>query len=84
MEDWVLPEINVLLCNRCGVCVERCPTDAVEMGPDGPFIARPADCTYCALCDALCPQGAITCAYEIVWESESERLKTEGTEGGKT
>jgi formate hydrogenlyase subunit 6/NADH:ubiquinone oxidoreductase subunit I len=37
------------------------------MGADGPFIARAADCTYCALCDGVCPQGAITCTYEIVW-----------------
>jgi formate hydrogenlyase subunit 6/NADH:ubiquinone oxidoreductase subunit I len=37
------------------------------MGEQGPIFARPADCTYCALCDAICPQGAITCAYEIVW-----------------
>jgi ferredoxin len=67
MKDWVLPEINLLLCNRCSLCVERCPTGAVEMGPEGPVIARPAGCTYCALCDAICPQGAITCSYEIVW-----------------
>jgi formate hydrogenlyase subunit 6/NADH:ubiquinone oxidoreductase subunit I len=37
------------------------------MGLEGAFIARPADCTYCALCDAICSQGAITCTYEIVW-----------------
>jgi ferredoxin len=68
MESWALPEINLLLCDRCGICVERCPTDAVEMGPRGPSIVRPADCTYCAQCDAICPQSAITCVYEIVWE----------------
>jgi len=38
------------------------------MGPDGPFIARPEVCTYCAVCDTICPQGAIVCPYEIVWE----------------
>jgi ferredoxin len=43
----------------------------VEMGSEGPFIARPADCTYCALCDAICSQGAITCTYEIVWEMDT-------------
>jgi ferredoxin len=67
MGDWALPEIDLLLCNRCGTCVERCPTGAVEMATAGPVIARPGDCTYCAICDAICPQGAITCAYEIVW-----------------
>ena len=67
VNGWALPEINLELCNRCGVCVEYCPTEAVEMGPAGPTVVRPADCTYCALCDAICPQGAITCAYEIIW-----------------
>ena len=72
MRDWALPEINLLLCDRCGVCVERCPGDAVEMGPEGgPYLARPADCTYCALCEDICPQCAITCAYEIIWGPES-------------
>jgi MinD superfamily P-loop ATPase len=71
MNDWALPEINLEQCNRCGTCVELCPTDAVEMGPQGPFIARPVDCTYCTLCDAICLQGAITCSYEIVWEMQT-------------
>jgi formate hydrogenlyase subunit 6/NADH:ubiquinone oxidoreductase subunit I len=67
MTDWALPEIDLHRCVRCGTCVAQCPTGAVEMGLEGPFIARPADCTYCALCDAICAQGAITCTYEIVW-----------------
>lgn len=70
MQDWVLPEINLVLCNRCGACVALCPASAVEMGSEGPFIARPADCTYCADCDGICPQGAITCAYEILWGTQ--------------
>lgn len=67
MENWTLPEIDLLRCSRCGDCVTLCPGHAVEMGAEGPFIARPDDCTYCALCDALCPQGAITCTFEIIW-----------------
>ncbi|MFN3763704.1 MAG: ATP-binding protein, partial [Anaerolineae bacterium] len=51
MDERVLPEINLALCNRCGACIFICPTHAVEMGPDGPFIARPQDCTYCAECE---------------------------------
>jgi formate hydrogenlyase subunit 6/NADH:ubiquinone oxidoreductase subunit I len=39
------------------------------MGPVGPFIARPWDCTYCALCEEICPEGAISLGYEITWGS---------------
>ena len=76
MENWALPEIDSSLCDRCGSCIEQCPADAVEMGSDGPFIVRPMDCNYCALCDAICPRGAITCTYEIVWADEVSREKS--------
>jgi len=67
METWALPQIDLQRCNRCGVCVERCPTRAVDMTDEGPRIARPGDCTYCTACEAVCPEGAIHCGYEIVW-----------------
>jgi len=68
MSEWVLPEIDLTRCTRCGTCVEHCPTQAVEMGADGPVIVRPADCTYCTACEALCPERAILCPFEIMWE----------------
>jgi NAD-dependent dihydropyrimidine dehydrogenase PreA subunit len=37
------------------------------MTDEGPRIARPGDCTYCTDCEAVCPEGAIQCGYEIVW-----------------
>ena len=71
MENWALPEISHVLCDRCGLCVERCPTQAVVMTSQGPSITRPADCTYCAQCDAVCPRGAIACSFELVWEEKA-------------
>jgi NAD-dependent dihydropyrimidine dehydrogenase PreA subunit len=68
MNERIVPEIDLEKCDRCGRCVSYCPSDAVEMGAQGPLIVRPDDCTYCAQCDAICPQGAITCTFEIVWE----------------
>ncbi|NLE44396.1 MAG: 4Fe-4S binding protein [Chloroflexi bacterium] len=73
MGEWALPEINLEKCNRCGACIEVCPTSAVEMGPRGPFFVRPRVCTFCTECEPVCLQGAITCAFGVVWEEESER-----------
>ena len=69
MKDRSLPRIDQSRCNRCGLCVEECPTGAVEMTPEGPVIARPADCVYCTDCEAVCPEDAVRCPYEIVWAS---------------
>lgn len=67
MRDRVLPEIDMSLCTGCGLCVERCPTHAVEMTAGlRPVIVRPDDCAYCGLCEEMCPAGAIALAYEIV------------------
>lgn len=66
MNDWALPLLDLERCDRCGLCVDYCPAQAVEMGPHGPFIARPRDCTYCTDCEAICPQHAILCPFEIV------------------
>jgi MinD superfamily P-loop ATPase len=67
MKTWALPEINLDLCSRCGKCAVQCPTHAVAMVEDQPSIVRPADCNYCADCESVCPEGAITCTFEIVW-----------------
>jgi NAD-dependent dihydropyrimidine dehydrogenase PreA subunit len=64
-----LPRINYQRCDRCGACVEHCPSRAVEIQAQGPVIVRPEDCTYCTDCEAVCPQGAIACPYEIQWDA---------------
>ncbi len=67
IDSWKLPDIDLARCTRCGSCVARCPTQAVEMTAAGPVIARPEACTYCTACEAICPAGAIRCLFEIAW-----------------
>ena len=43
-------------CTRCGVCVEVCPTGAVEMTPFPTFSDR---CIFCFNCVRECPEEAI-------------------------
>jgi NAD-dependent dihydropyrimidine dehydrogenase PreA subunit len=65
MTEWVLPDIDLNLCNGCGRCVSYCPTKAVEMKNGKPVITRPADCAYCGMCEEVCPVNAIALSYEI-------------------
>ncbi len=49
-------------CNGCMVCVERCPTGALE-GATDERVRRisfdPQLCTNCTLCQRICPQDVI-------------------------
>ena len=64
-ENWALPEIDYIRCTLCKICVEYCPTGAVEMVQGRPLITSPEKCSYCGICEDLCPVGAVELAYEI-------------------
>jgi 2-oxoglutarate ferredoxin oxidoreductase subunit delta len=67
VDQRVLPTIDLNICTGCGLCVDQCPTHAVEMSDvRRPEIVRPEDCAYCGLCEEMCPVGAIALEYEIV------------------
>ncbi len=45
------------LCNGCGLCIQACPFDSIEMVGDYPEIKD--DCRLCGACVEACPEGAI-------------------------
>ncbi len=67
-----LPQIDLSQCTGCGDCVAGCPTEAVALVGGWPMIVRSEACDYCARCEALCPEGAIGCPYEIVLVGNGE------------
>lgn len=67
MMDWELPKIDNEKCTLCGLCVDACPHNALELRVGGLAISHPGECTYCAVCEEICPQSAVTCSYEIGW-----------------
>ncbi|AOX20056.1 4Fe-4S dicluster domain-containing protein [Kozakia baliensis] len=47
-------------CDGCGTCVNVCPRDVFELGPDAlPVIRRAADCQTCFLCELYCDRDAL-------------------------
>ena len=81
MEDWMLPVIQLDRCNKCGLCVKYCPTQAVEMAniePNGlqPVIVRAQDCVYCGACEEICPVHAIGLTYEITPLNQDAKTKS--------
>ena len=51
--------IHDSLCNKCGLCAEICPMDAIRLDDDGkPYLAYD-ECWYCGSCECDCPQEAI-------------------------
>jgi formate hydrogenlyase subunit 6/NADH:ubiquinone oxidoreductase subunit I len=77
---WALPQVDETRCTLCGLCVEACPCQAIELGEQGPVFSCPEACPChgtdaevlgCScLCEEVCPTGAITCAFEIVLEAD--------------
>jgi uncharacterized protein (DUF362 family)/ferredoxin len=53
----VKPKIDKDLCEKCRVCVDSCPVEAIDMA-DYPEIDDER-CIYCYCCHELCPHGAV-------------------------
>jgi NAD-dependent dihydropyrimidine dehydrogenase PreA subunit len=52
------PVVDTDLCTACGICVDECPTNALDL-EDVAVLARPDDCSECGTCQEVCPNEAI-------------------------
>jgi 2-oxoglutarate ferredoxin oxidoreductase subunit delta len=50
---------NKKWCKGCGICVEFCPKNVLELKNGIIDIARPDDCISCGMCELRCPDLAI-------------------------
>jgi len=52
-------KIEQATCTQCGVCVDICPNNALELRDDGPELTHPELCTECGVCEDQCPSRSI-------------------------
>jgi Pyruvate/2-oxoacid:ferredoxin oxidoreductase delta subunit len=54
------PRFDAEACVACETCLERCPAEALEMGPEDVPLVDLDRCFGCAVCATGCPSDAIT------------------------
>jgi len=74
-----MPWINEDMCVGCGVCVDDCPVDAIELKDDQKAFINEDECIRCGRCHDICPQEAVRHDSErIPKEVEANIEKTKG------
>ncbi|MBW1646347.1 MAG: ferredoxin family protein [Deltaproteobacteria bacterium] len=53
------PVIKEEKCQRCGTCIEVCPSDVFAATDDLPAVAAPEECIECGACVDNCPAAAV-------------------------
>ena len=54
------PVVNSDECIACGICVEACPNEVLEVSGASVEVVNEDSCIACGECLEECPMGAIT------------------------
>lgn len=53
------PKIDKDCCTGCGICIDSCPTNSLELVDNVSALVRPDTCTGCGACVDACPLECI-------------------------
>lgn len=69
--------VNSQRCSGCGACLDACHTDALKADEKRMALKTcEALCVACGLCEAVCPESAISVQAGLRWNSEVFRYRT--------
>ena len=67
-------KVDTNACTLCMACVSTCPAKALQDGQDTPALRFvETNCLQCGLCEAACPESAITLKARYTWDSVQAR-----------
>ena len=73
VEDW---------CKGCEICIKRCPVQALELSKElnkrgvyPPILKEENECTFCRLCELLCPDFVISVTRDEEDEDKEPKSK---------
>ena len=69
-----MPIIDRKKCDGCGLCVSVCSCKALVLVDNVVTVIKKKEChrctMWCNLCEEVCPTGAISCPFDIVFEEK--------------
>jgi len=69
-----MPIIDRKKCDGCGLCISVCSCKALVLVDNVVTVIKKKECyqctSWCTRCEEVCPTGAISCPFEIVFEDE--------------
>lgn len=67
-------QVDTDACTLCMACVSTCPAKALQDGQDVPALRFvESNCLQCGLCEAACPESAISLQALYTWDSVASR-----------
>jgi len=75
------PKLDKSKCQKCGLCVQKCRSNAIFQSPGQYPVFLSALCSGCQLCAHLCPFGAIKMEKTRTGKIYKKKLKTKSANG---